>query len=167
MTKLIFYFLLRNRVKYEIIILLFLAVYNFIQNDPSQYGLTYSGTLSGILYIVYSNVLNRHKGRINILYSGNTIKQFKSDVIKAISILSLSLLLIAILLDIFLLHAFHLSMYHIVTLVVFIFSTSLITINIEKKDRQSDKIITFKEGIKAFLLGIGLNIVPAVLLQFF
>ena len=143
MTKLIFYFLLRNKVKYEIIILLFLAVYNSIQSDYSLYGVTYSTTLLIILYIVYFNVLARQKERINLLYNGNTVRQLKYDIIKGVSILSTSLLVVVGLIDIFLLNAFYLTLYHLGTLIIFILSTLLVSISLEKDNSDSKKIITF------------------------
>lgn len=163
MTKLIFYFLLRNKVKYEIIILLFLAVYNSIQSDYSLYGVTYSTTLLIILYIVYFNVLARQKGRINLLYNGNTVRQLKYDIIKGVSILSTSLLVVVGLIDIFLLNAFYLTLYHLGTLIIFILSTLLVSISLEKDNSDSKKIITFKEGCKIVGLGVGLYITMSIL----
>ena len=163
MTKLIFYFLLRNKVKYEIIILLFLAVYNSIQSDYSLYGVTYSITLLIILYIVYFNVLARQKGRINLLYNGNTVRQLKYDIIKGVSILSTSLLVVVGLIDIFLLNAFYLTLYHLGTLIIFILSTLLVSISLEKDNSDSKKIITFKEGCKTVGLGVGLYITMSIL----
>ena len=164
MTKLIFYFLLRNKVKYEIIILLFLAVYNSIQSDYSLYGVTYSTTLLIILYIVYFNVLARQKGRINLLYNGNTVRQLKYDIIKGVSILSTSLLVVVGLIDIFLLNAFYLTLYHIMTLVIFVISTLSISINLEKNNNNSNSIVTFKEGCKIVGLGIFFYILMTIFL---
>lgn len=164
MTKLIFYFLLRNKVKYEIIILLFLAVYNSIQSDYSLYGVTYSTTLLIILYIVYFNVLARQKGRINLLYSGATVKRLKYDVIKGISILSTTLLIIVAFVDIFLLHAFYLTIYHLGTLITFVLSTLLVEIHLEKESKDTKKIINFKEGCKTVGLGLSLYLILSIIL---
>lgn len=164
MTKLIFYFLLRNKVKYEIIILLFLAVYNSFQSDPSLYGVIYSFTLLSILYLVYFYVLARQKGRINLLYSGATVKRLKYDVIKGISILSTSLLIIVAFVDLFLLQAFYLTIYHLGTLITFVLSTLLVEIRLEKESKDSKKIITFKEGFKTVGLGLSLYLILSIIL---
>lgn len=164
MTRLMFYFLLRNKVKYEIIILLFLTVYNFIQSEYSMYGIIYSITLIIILYIVYFNVLARQKGRVNLLYNGTTVKHLKSDIIKSVSILSISLLGVVVLVDLFLLNAFYLTLYHMGTLIVFVLSTLLVSINIEKRNSNSKKILTFKEGVKVVGLGLVLYLIFTLLL---
>ena len=163
-TKLIAYFLLRNKVKYEIIILLFLAVYNSFQSDSSLYGVIYSFTLLSILYLIYFYVLARQKGRINLLYNGATVKRLKYDVIKGICILSISLLIIVAFVDLFLLHAFYLTIYHLGTLITFVLSTFLVEIHLEKESKDSKKIITFKEGCKTVGLGLSLYLIMSVIL---
>lgn len=164
MTKLISYFLLRNKVKYEIIILLFLAIHTSIQSDPSQYGLTYSVTLLGILYIVYFNILVRQKGRVTLLYKGSTVKYLKQDIIKSICIISIILLLTMMFIDMFLFSAFYLTLYHIMTLVIFVISTLSISINLEKNNNNSNSIVTFKEGCKIVGLGIFFYILMTIFL---
>ena len=164
MTKLIACFLLRNKVKYEIIILLFLAVYNSFQSDSCLYGVIYSFTLLSILYLIYFYVLARQKGRINLLYNGATVKRLKYDVIKGICILSISLLIIVAFVDLFLLHAFYLTIYHLGTLITFVLSTFLVEIHLEKESKDSKKIITFKEGCKTVGLGLSLYLIMSVIL---
>lgn len=164
MTKLISYFLLRNKVKYEIIVLLFVAIHTSIQNGYSLYGITYSVTFLSILYIIYFNVLVRQKGRINLLYKGSTVKHLKYDIIKSISIISMSLFVVIVFIDIFLLNVFYLILYHLGTLIVFIISTSIISINIEKRNDNPNVIVTFKEGCKTIGLGIFFYILMTIFL---
>ncbi len=157
MTKLVFYFLLRNKIKYEIIILVFMGIYSSLQAPSSQYGLTYMITLLGILYIVYFKILRRHNRRISLLYSSNRIKRFKPDLIKAVVTLSCGFFFLAIFLDLFILRTVCLIYYHLLTLVVFILSTRFVTISVEKRQNTS-QIVTFKEGLKIITLGLGLVI---------
>jgi len=166
MTKLVFYFLIRNKVKYEIIIPIFLGINTFLQSPPSQYGISYSVTLLSILYILYFNVLVRQKGRINLLYKGNEAKQLKHDIIKAISILSLGLFVIVALVDLFLLNIIHLTLYHIITVIIFIISALLVSINVEKSNDNRNQIISFKEGFEIVCVGIAYLIIAAIVLQF-
>jgi hypothetical protein len=99
-----------------------------------------------------------------LLYKGSTVKHLKFDVIKSISIISMSLFVVVVFLDIFLLNAFYLILYHLGTLTVFVISTSLISINIEKRNDNPNVIVTVKEGFKTTVLGIVLYILMSIFL---
>lgn len=166
LNKLVFYYLIRDKIRYELIILLFLGTVLIYQNSINQYGTIYSSIFLSILYTVYFQFMNQHKNRINLFYKGSNVKKLKCDTIKAISVLSLSLFLIAVFLDLFVIKTILFSFYHLLILLIFILSTLCISINIEKDIRKNDNIISFKEGVKTIGIGIGLTIIMTVFLQF-
>lgn len=55
-------------------------------------------------------ILARQKGKINLLYSGSTVKRLKYDIIKNISKLSTSLFFVVVFVDTFSLNAFYLTL---------------------------------------------------------
>lgn len=63
MTKLIFYYILRDKIKYELIVILFISVFSSINSPQNLYGLNFCTTLLGILFILYFSVMNAHKSK--------------------------------------------------------------------------------------------------------
>lgn len=155
MTKIVCYFLLRNKVKYEIFILLVIGLYTSYHVDANQYAVTFSITVLSILYTLYFHVLVRHNGRINLLYKGSTVKKLKLDLVKSIFILSGFFLIFAIAVDLLLLNRFYLIVYYVVTMVSFSVSTVFMPINIEKREKHTTEVVTIKDGLRIISFGAG------------
>ncbi|AYW51014.1 hypothetical protein C7H83_11295 [Tetragenococcus halophilus] len=165
MTKLVFYFLLRHNIKYEIIILLFIGGYSSLQNTQSQFALSFSITMLSILFIVYFHILARQRGRVPLLYTGGTIKKVKRDIIKAVVILSVFFLFISLLVDIFLWSTLYLVIQYFLTIFIFIIVTLIMPINLEKREQHNPQIVTFFDGVR--VLGISLILFIIVQVLFF
>lgn len=165
MTKLVVKFLMRNNLKYEILIILFIGVYSSIQNSRSRSGLTLSITMLSILFLVYFHVLIRQKSRITLLYSGLTIKKMKIDLIKTIAVLSLFFLIISLLTDVFIWQEIDLIIYYFLSMVIFIFSAIIVPINIERREQHNPNIVTIQDGMKIIGITLLLLIVSQLLIQ--
>ena len=80
MTKLIFYYILRDKIKYELIVILFISVFSSINSPQNLYGLNFCTTLLGILFILYFSVMNAHKSKFLLLYQPRNVKSLRKDL---------------------------------------------------------------------------------------
>lgn len=162
MTKLVVKFLMRNSLRYEILIILFIGVYSSIQSTRSQIGLTFSITMLSILFLIYFHILVRQKGRITLFYSGSTIKKMKIDLINAIVTLSLFFLIISLLIDIFIWQEIDLAIHYLLSMITFVFSALIVPINVERKEQHNPNIVTIHDGMKI----IGITVLFLIVSQF-
>lgn len=165
MTKLLLLFLVRNKIKYEIFMLIFIGIYLSYQ-QPSVYGTTLVFTLLIVLYILYFNFLSRQKNRINFLYSGSNIKKLRIDIITSLVLLSLVFLAISIIIDIFIFKSVYLVWHYFMSILIFFISTYAVPINIEKRASHDAKIVSFKDGTKIISLCLILYVLVNLLIFF-
>lgn len=165
MTKLIFYYILRDKIKYELIVILFISVFSSIKSPQNLYGLNFCTTLLGILFILYFSVMNAHKSKFLLLYQPRNVKHLRKDTIKSMCYLSSIFLVLAVILDILVLKSLYLTEYYLVSMVIFYISTSIVRVNIEKNTRIDEPIIKLKECV--FVLCSAIILVAAILITKF
>lgn len=159
MTKLIFYYILRDKIKYELIVILFISVFSSIKSPQNLYGLNFCTTLLGILFILYFSVMNAHKSKFLLLYQPRNVKHLRKDTIKSICYLSSIFLVLSVILDILVLKSLYLTEYFLLSMVIFYISTSIVKVNIEKNTRIDEPIIKLKECLKILLIALGLMVI--------
>ena len=161
MTKLIFYYILRDKIKYELIVILFISVFSSIKSPQNLYGLNFCTTILGILFILYFSVMNAHKSKFLLLYQPRNVQSLRKDTIKSMCYLSSIFLLLAVILDFFIMKSIYLTEYYFVSMIIFYISTSIIKINIEKNTKIDEPIIRLKECV--FVLCSAIILVAAIL----
>ena len=157
MTKLIFYYILRDKIKYELFVILFISVFSSIKSPKNLYGLNFCTTILGILFILYFSVMNAHKSKFLLLYQPRNVK----DTIKSMCYLSSIFLILAVILDFFIIKSIYLTEYYFVSMIIFYISTSIIKVNIEKNTKIDEPIIKLKECV--FVLCSAIILVAAIL----
>ena len=158
MTKLIFYYILRDKIKYELIVILFISVFSSIKSPQNLYGLNFSTTLLSILFLLYFSVMNAHKSKFLLLYQPRNVKHLRKDTIKSICYLSSIFLVLAVILDFFITKSIYLTEYYFVSMIIFYISTSIVKVNIEKNTRINEPIIKLKECLLVLLIALGLMV---------
>ncbi|MDU7384911.1 MAG: hypothetical protein E7L13_03545 [Finegoldia magna] len=158
MTKLIFYYILRDKIKYELIVILFISVFSSINSPQNLYGLNFCTTLLGILFILYFSVMNAHKSKFLLLYQPKNVKHLRKDTIKSMCYLSSIFLVLAVILDILVLKSLYLTEYYLVSMIIFYISTRIVKVNIEKNTRINEPIIKLKECLLVLLIALGLMV---------
>lgn len=158
MTKLIFYYILRDKIKYELFVILFISVFSSINSPQNLYGLNFSTTLLSILFILYFSVMNAHKSKFLLLYQPRNVKYLRKDTIKSMCYLSSIFLLLAVILDFFIMKSIYLTEYYFVSMIIFYISTSIVKVNIEKNTRINEPIIKLKECLLVLLIALGLMV---------
>lgn len=158
MTKLIFYYILRDKIKYELIVILFISIFSSIKSPQNLYGLNFSTTLLSILFILYFSVMNAHKSKFLLLYQPRNVKSLRKDTIKSICYLSSIFLVLAVILDILVLKSLYLTEYYLVSMIIFYISTRIVKVNIEKNTRINEPIIKLKECLLVLLIALGLMV---------
>ncbi|MGR7951876.1 hypothetical protein ACU68W_03030 [Finegoldia sp. P2-F-LR] len=158
MTKLVFRYILRDKIKYEIIVILFISVFSSINSPQSLYGLNFSTTLLSILFILYFSVMNAHKSKFLLLYQPRNVKHLRKDTIKSMCYLSSIFLVLAVILDILVLKSLYLTEYYLVSMIIFYISTRIVKVNIEKNTRINEPIIKLKECLLVLLIALGLMV---------
>lgn len=158
MTKLIFYYILRDKIKYELFVILFISVFSSINSPQNLYGLNFSTTLLSILFILYFSVMNAHKSKFLLLYQPRNVKYLRKDTIKSMCYLSSIFLVLAVILDILVLKSLYLTEYYLVSMVIFYISTSIVKVNIEKNTKIDEPIIKLKECLLVLLIALGLMV---------
>lgn len=161
MTKLIFYYILRDKIKYELIVILFISVFSSIKSPQNLYGLNFCTTLLGILFILYFSVMNAHKSKFLLLYQPRNVKHLRKDTIKSICYLSSIFLVLAVILDFFIIKSIYLTEYYFVSMIIFYISTRIVKVNIEKNTKFDEPIIKLKECV--FVLCSAIILVAAIL----
>ena len=158
MTRLIFRYILRDKIKYELIVILFISVFSSINSPQNLYGLNFSTTLLSILFILYFSVMNAHKSKFLLLYQPRNVKSLRKDTIKSICYLSSIFLVLAVILDILVLKSLYLTEYYLVSMIIFYISTRIVKVNIEKNTRINEPIIKLKECLLVLLIALGLMV---------
>ena len=158
MTKLIFYYILRDKIKYELIVILFISVFSSINSPQNLYGLNFCTTLLGILFILYFSVMNAHKSKFLLLYQPRNVKHLRKDTIKSMCYLSSIFLVLAVMLDFFIIKSIYLTEYYFVSMIIFYISTRIVKVNIEKNTRINEPIIKLKECLLVLLIALGLMV---------
>ena len=158
MTKLIFYYILRDKIKYELIVILFISVFSSIKSPQNLYGLNFSTTLLSILFLLYFSVMNAHKSKFLLLYQPRNVKHLRKDTIKSMCYLSSIFLVLAVILDFFITKSIYLTEYYFVSMIIFYISTSIVKVNIEKNTRINEPIIKLKECLLVLLIALGLMV---------
>lgn len=161
MTKLIFYYILRDKIKYELFVILFISVFSSIKSPQNLYGLNFCSTLLGILFILYFSVMNAHKSKFLLLYQPRNVKSLRKDTIKSMCYLSSIFLILAVILDFFIMKSIYLIEYYFVSMIIFYISTSIVKVNIEKNTKIDEPIIRLKECV--FVLCSAIILVAAIL----
>lgn len=161
MTKLIFYYILRDKIKYELFVILFISVFSSIKSPQNLYGLNFCSTLLGILFILYFSVMNAHKSKFLLLYQPRNVKSLRKDTIKSMCYLSSIFLILAVILDFFIMKSIYLIEYYFVSMIIFYISTSIVKVNIEKNTKIDEPIIKLKECV--FVLCSAIILVAAIL----
>ena len=161
MTKLIFYYILRDKIKYELFVILFISVFSSINSPQNLYGLNFSTTLLSILFILYFSVMNAHKSKFLLLYQPRNIKHLRKDTIKSMCYLSSIFLVLAVILDFFITKSIYLTEYYFVSMIIFYISTRIVKVNIEKNTKIDEPIIKLKECV--FVLCSAIILVAAIL----
>lgn len=159
MTKLIFHYILRDKIKYEIIVILFISVFSSINSPQSLYGLNFSTTLLSILFILYFSVMNAHKSKFLLLYQPRNVNSLRKDTIKSMCYLSSIFLVLAVILDILILKSLYLTEYYFVSMIIFYISTRIVKVNIEKNTKIDEPIIKLKECFIVLLIALGLMVI--------
>ncbi|MEQ3281154.1 hypothetical protein AAA072_04285 [Finegoldia magna] len=159
MTKLVFRYILRDKIKYEIIVILFISVFSSINSPQNLYGLNFCTTLLGILFILYFSVMNAHKSKFLLLYQPRNVIHLRKDTIKSLCYLSSIFLVLSVILDIFVLKSLYLTEYYLLSMVIFYISTSIVRVNIEKNTRIDEPIIKLKECFIILLIALGLMVI--------
>lgn len=165
MTKLIFYYILRDKIKYELIVILFISIFSSIKSPQNLYGLNFCTTILGILFILYFSVMNAHKSKFLLLYQPRNVKSLRKDTIKSMCYLSSIFLVLAVILDILVLKSLYLTEYYLVSMIIFYISTRIVKVNIEKNTRIDEPIIKLKECV--FVLCSAIILVAAILITKF
>lgn len=160
MTKLIFYYILRDKIKYELIVILFISVFSSINSPQNLYGLNFSTTLLSILFILYFSVMNAHKSKFLLLYQPRNVKHLRKDTIKSMCYLSSIFLVLAVILDFFIIKSIYLTEYYFVSMIIFYISTRIVKVNIEKNTKIDEPIIKLKECV--FVLCSAIILVGAI-----
>lgn len=158
MTRLIFRYILRDKIKYELIVILFISVFSSINSPQNLYGLNFSTTLLSILFILYFSVMNAHKSKFLLLYQPRNVKHLRKDTIKSMCYLSSIFLILAVILDILVLKSLYLTEYYLVSMIIFYISTRIVKVNIEKNTRIDEPIIKLKECLLVLLIALGLMV---------
>lgn len=158
MTRLIFRYILRDKIKYELIVILFISVFSSINSPQNLYGLNFSTTLLSILFILYFSVMNAHKSKFLLLYQPRNVKHLRKDTIKSMCYLSSIFLVLAVILDILVLKSLYLTEYYLVSMIIFYISTRIVKVNIEKNTRINEPIIKLKECLLVLLIALGLMV---------
>ncbi|MDU7559743.1 MAG: hypothetical protein E7K74_00390 [Finegoldia magna] len=158
MTRLIFRYILRDKIKYELIVILFISVFSSINSPQNLYGLNFSTTLLSILFILYFSVMNAHKSKFLLLYQPRNVKRLRKDTIKSMCYLSSIFLVLAVILDILVLKSLYLTEYYLVSMIIFYISTRIVKVNIEKNTRINEPIIKLKECLLVLLIALGLMV---------
>ena len=158
MTKLIFYYILRDKIKYELIVILFISIFSSIKSPQNLYGLNFCTTILGILFILYFSVMNAHKSKFLLLYQPRNVKSLRKDTIKSMCYLSSIFLVLAVILDILVLKSLYLTEYYLVSMIIFYISTRIVKVNIEKNTRINEPIIKLKECLLVLLIALGLMV---------
>ena len=161
MTKLIFYYILRDKIKYELIVILFISVFSSIKSPQNLYGLNFCTTILGILFILYFSVMNAHKSKFLLLYQPRNVQSLRKDTIKSMCYLSSIFLVLAVILDFFIMKSIYLIEYYFVSMIIFYISTSIVKVNIEKNTKIDEPIIRLKECV--FVLCSAIILVAAIL----
>lgn len=159
MTKLIFYYILRDKIKYELFVILFISVFSSIKSPKNLYGLNFCTTILGILFILYFSVMNAHKSKFLLLYQPRNVKSLRKDTIKSMCYLSSIFLILAVILDFFIMKSIYLTEYYFVSMIIFYISTSIVKVNIEKNTRIDEPIIKLKECFIVLLIALGLMVI--------
>lgn len=165
MTKLIFHYILRDKIKYEIIVILFISVFSSINSPQNLYGLNFCTTLLDILFILYFSVMNAHKSKFLLLYQPRNVKSLRKDTIKSMCYLSSIFLVLAVILDFFIIKSIYLTEYYFVSMIIFYISTRIVKVNIEKNTKIDEPIIKLKECV--FVLCSAIILVAAILITKF
>lgn len=159
MTKLIFYYILRDKIKYELFVILFISVFSSIKSPQNLYGLNFCTTILGILFILYFSVMNAHKSKFLLLYQPRNVKHLRKDTIKSMCYLSSIFLVLAVILDFFITKSIYLTEYYFVSMIIFYISTRIVKVNIEKNTRIDEPIIKLKECFIILLIALGLMVI--------
>ncbi len=147
-----FLFLLRTKVKYDIILLLFVSFLSVFIDKNYNEPFAFVVTMLTSLYIIYYEYLKMQKNKINIFYNVINLKKLRMDTIFSLSEFSIVFLIIAIILGILSNSLLTHFMYYLLTIISFSLSNSIIPINIEK--RINKKIIILKDLVKSILLTV-------------
>lgn len=147
-----FLFLTRTKVKYDIILLVFVSFLSVFIDKSYDEPFAFIVTMLTSLYILYYEYINSQKKKINIFYTANNLKKLRTDTVFSLAIFSVIFLIIAIVLGALNKNFLLYSMYYFLTIISFSLSNYLVPINIEKKENK--KIITFKDLTKSILLTI-------------
>lgn len=158
MIRLIFRYILRDKIKYELIVILFISVFSSINSPQNLYGLNFSTTLLSILFILYFSVMNAHKSKFLLIYQPRNVKHLRKDTIKSMCYLSSIFLLLAVILDFFITKSIYLTEYYFISMIIFYISTSIVKVNIEKNTRINEPIIKLKECLLVLLIALGLMV---------
>lgn len=158
MAKLLFYFLQRSKLKYDLLITIFVFFVSFPTLDINGKMNIMSISMLVFLYTTYYEFLKNQKNRVSFFYTGSNIKNLKTDVLKAILYLSSIFLAAVIMVDLFLLDGFYLTMTYFVSIIIFSISIIIIPINIEKREKHVPKVITWKDLTKSISITVALLI---------
>ncbi len=148
-----FLFILRNRVRYDLIFLYFLCLIGIYYEKSIDFRITLITTILSFLYLSYYEYLVSQKGKIHFFYRGNRLyllRYYASIQSIKLSLIFLPMTFIACLLF----QTFEYFIDVAITVVSFYLSNKLIHLDVEKK--SFFKIITVKNLLHSLLLTVTL-----------
>lgn len=156
MIKLLFLFILRTNVKYEIFTIIFLTFFGNYNQSQIKSLIPMASLL--ILLITYYRFLSQMKHKTYFLYTPRTINRMKKDLIKALMIVSCSATFMLLIIDCLLFYNQFISLKILYSITVFGITSYFLPINIEKNN-TSLEIITIKEMLIISVITILVNFI--------
>ncbi len=153
MTKLIWLFIFRTEMKYQILFLIICGIIQIIFHK-SQAGIIYCSITLIIKYIVFFKFLERQNDRLTFIYRPNELTYVKHDIGIAVLICEQLFLISAIVFDMYYFKEMFLIKYHVISVVSYILSINFVKINIEKKLTYKTRLISLKEAVYISILGL-------------
>lgn len=134
-----FLFIKRNRIRYDLIFIYFLAILGYLSERSIDFKVTLVTTLFSFLYLSYFEYLSAQKGKIYFFYNGRQLYLLRHYALKQSIKLSLVFIPVVLIACISSKQIDYLVSF-IVTIIAFYTSNRIVSLNIEKK--ISAKIIT-------------------------